>query len=75
MTTPAADKASENQRRQNCQSKKDKSRVDESALQRVHGLRRFDGRNRLAHDLPLNDVRDHEQVEGDQRRRAPPAGF
>jgi len=25
--------------------------------------------------LPLNDVRDHEQVEKDQRRAAPPAGF
>jgi hypothetical protein len=33
------------------------------------------GENRLAHDAPLNDVRDHEQIEKDQRRRSPPAGL
>ncbi len=29
----------------------------------------------LAHEPPLDDVRDHEQVQKDQRRRAPPAGL
>ena len=75
MTTPATDKASEDQRRQNCEGKKDETRIDESLLQRVHRLRRLDGRNRLAHDSPLNDVRDHEQVERYQCRPAPPAGL
>ena len=75
MTTPAAHKTPEDQRRQNCQTKKDKARIDEAALQRLHRLRGLDGRNGFAHDPPLNDVRDHEQVEGDQRRRAPPARF
>ena len=75
MTAPATDKAPEDQRRQDGQSKEDESRVDRPTLERVHGLRRFDGRNRLAHDPPLNDVRNHQQIEKDERRRAPAAGF
>ena len=55
--------------------KKDKARVDGPALKRVHGLGRFDGRNRPAHDPPLDDVSHHEQIEEDKRRRAPAAGF
>ena len=75
MTAPAADVSPEDQRRQDRQREKDESCVDESLLQRVHGFRRLDGRNRLAHDAPLNDVRDHEQIEKDQRRGAPPAAL
>ena len=75
MTAPAANVSPKNQCRQDRQSKKDEACIDEPVLQRVHGFRRLDGRNRLAHDLPLNDVRDHEQIEKDQRRRAPPAGL
>ena len=75
VTAPAAHKTPEDQRRQNRQTKKDESRVDESALNCLHRLRRLDGRNRFAHDSPLDDVRDHEQVKRDQCRRAPPAGF
>ena len=75
MATPAAHKTPEDQRRQNRQTKKDESRVDETALNRLHRLRRLDGRNRFAHHAPLNDVRDHEQIKGHQCRRAPPAGF
>ena len=75
MTTPAAHKTPEDQRRQNRQTKKDESRIDESALNRLHRLRRLDRRNRFAHHPPLNDVRDHEQIQRDQRRRAPSAGL
>jgi len=75
VTTPAADVSPEDQGRQDRQRKKDESRVNEPLLQRVHGLRRFDRRNCPAHDAPLNDVRDHEQVEEDQHRRAPSAGL
>ena len=75
VTAPAAHKASENQRCQNRQTKKDESRIDESALNRLHRLRRLDGRNRFAHDSPLNEMRDHEKIQDDQCRRAPPAGF
>ena len=60
MTTPAADVSPKDQGRQDRQREKDKSRVDEPLLQRVHGLRRLNRRNCLAHDAPLNDVRDHE---------------
>ena len=73
MTAPAADKTPEDQRRQDRHGKEDKSRIDGPALERVHGLRRFDGGNRLAHHPPLNDVSDHQQIKKDQRRRAPPA--
>ena len=75
VTTPATNKTPEDERRQNCQAKKDEARVHEPVLQRVHRLRRLDGRNRFAHDPPLDDVRDHEQVQKDQRGRAPPTGL
>ena len=75
MTTPAADKTAENQRGQNGHGKKDEARVDGPALKRVHGLGRFDGRNRPAHDPPLDDVSHHEQIEENKRRRAPAARF
>ena len=75
MTTPATNKTPEDERRQNCQAKKDEARVNEPVLQRVHRLRRLDGRNRSAHDPPLDDVRDHEQVQKDQCGRAPPTGL
>jgi len=75
VTAPAANVSPENQRRQDRQTKKDEACIDEPLLQRVHGFRRLDGRNRLAHDAPLNDVRDHEQIENNQRRGAPPAGL
>ena len=75
VTTPATNKTPEDQGRQNCQRKKDEARVDESPLQRVHRLRGLDGRNRFAHDPPLNDVRDHEQVQKDQCGGAPPTGL
>ena len=39
VTAPAANKTPEDQRGQDRQSKKDEARVDESVLQRVHGLR------------------------------------
>jgi len=75
VTSPATNKTPEDQRRKNCHRKKDEARVDETLLQRVHRLGWFDGRNRFAHDSPLDDVRDHEQVETDQRRGTPPAGL
>ena len=75
VTAPAADVSPEDQSRQDCQRKKDESRVDEPLLQRVHGLRGFDRRNCLAHDPPLNDVRDHEQIKKNQRRPSPSAGL
>jgi len=75
VTTPATNKTPEDERRQNCQAKKDEARIHESLLQGVHRFRWLDGRNRFAHNPPLNDVRDHEQVESNQRRRAPPAGL
>ena len=60
MTTPAADKTAENQRSQNGQGKKDAASVDRSALKRVHGFGRFDGRNCQTHDPPLDEVSHHE---------------
>jgi len=75
VTAPAANVSTEDQRRQNGQTKKDESRVDESLLQRVHGLRGLDRGDRLTHEAPLNDMRDHDQIEKDQRQRAPPAGL
>src|SRR5262245_31266087 len=42
VTTPATNKTPEDQRRYDCQGKKDEARVDESLLQRVHRLRGFD---------------------------------
>jgi len=75
VTTPAADKAAEDQRAQNGQEKKDEARVDGPALERVHGLGRFDGRNRPAHDPPVDDVGHHEQIEEDKRHRPAVARF
>ena len=75
VTAPAANVSPENQRRQDRQSKKDEACIEEPLLQRVHNFRRLDGRNRLANYAPLDDVRDHEQIEKDQRRGAPPAGL
>ena len=75
MTAPAADEASEDQRRQDGERKEDNPRIDCSLLQRVHGLRGLDGRNRFAHDPPLNDVSDHQQIEQNQRQSAPAAGL
>ena len=72
VTTPATNKTPEDERRQNCQAKKDEARIHESLLQGVHRFRWLDGRNRFAHNPPLNDVRDHEQVQKDQRGCAPP---
>ena len=75
MTSPAADKTAEDQRGQNGQGKKDEASVDSATLKRVHGLGRFDRRNRPAHDPPLDDVSHHEQIEEDKHRRAPAARF
>ena len=75
MTTPSADKASEDQRGQDRQSKKDKTGVDRSALERVHSFRGFDRRNRFAHDPPLDDVGDHEQIEQNEHGPSPAAGL
>ena len=41
----------------------------------MHGLRGLDRRNRFARDPPLNDVSDHQQVEQNEGRCAPAAGF
>src|SRR6059058_1714847 len=57
VTAPPTYKPSQDQRRQNCQREENKPRVNESLLQGVHRFRRLNGRNRLAHDAPLNDVR------------------
>jgi len=73
VTTPAANKAAEDQRAQNGHGKKDEARVDGPTLERVHGLGRFDGRNRPAHDPPLDEVSQHQQIEQDKHRRAPTA--
>ena len=75
MTTPAADKTAEDQRSQNGHGKKDETRVDRAALKRVHGLGRFNRRNRPTHDPPLDNVSHHEQIKEDKRRRAPAARF
>ena len=75
VTTPATNKTPENERRQNCQAKKDEARVHKPILQRVHRFRGLDGRNRSAHEPPLDDVRDHEQVQKDQSEGAPPTGL
>jgi hypothetical protein len=75
VTTPATHKTAEDERRQNCQTKKDEPGVHEPVLQRVHGFRWLDGRNRSTREPPLDDVRDHEQVEKDQCRPAPAAGL
>src|SRR5947208_3197091 len=75
VTTPATNKTPEDERRQNCQAKKDEARVHKPVLQRVHRFRGLDGRNRSAREPPLNDVRDHEQVQKHQRGCAPSAGL
>jgi len=75
VTTPTTNKTPEDERGQNRQAKKYETSVHEAILQGVHGFRGLDGRNRFAHQSPLNDVRDHEQIQSNQRRRAPPAGL
>ena len=75
VATPATNKTPKDERRQNCQAKKDEARIHEPVLQRVHRFGGLDGRNRFAHKPPLNDVRDHEQVEKNQRRPSPPTGL
>ena len=75
MTTPTADKTSEDQRRQDREGKKDKPSIDESLLEGVHRLRRFNGRNRFARNPPLDKVSNHEQIKEDEGRPTPAAGF
>src|SRR5580765_1626462 len=75
VTTPSTNKTPQDERGQNCQAKKDEARVHEPVLQRVHRFRGLDGRNRSTHEPPLNDVRDHEQVQKAQCERAPPTGL
>jgi hypothetical protein len=75
VTTPATNKTSEDECRQNCQAKKDETCVHEPVLERVHRFRRLDGRDRLAHEPPLDDVRNHEQIQKDQCSTAPPTGL
>ena len=41
VTTPATNKTSKDERRQNCQAKEDEARVHEAVLQRVHRFRRL----------------------------------
>jgi len=75
VTTPATNKTSEDQRCQNRQTEKDEARVHKSILQRVHRFRWLDRRHGSARESPLDNVRDHEQVQKDQRSRAPPTGL
>ena len=75
VTTPATNETTEDQCRQNCQAKKDEARIHEPLLQRVHRFRGLDGRNRSTHQPPLDDVRDHQQVQKDQCSCAPPTGL
>ena len=49
VTTPTTNKTPEDERRQNCQAKKDEPRIHEPVLERVHRFRGLDGRNRSAH--------------------------
>lgn len=74
MAAPSADEPAEDQRCQNGEYKKDKSGVDRTVLYGEHRLGRLDRRNSSTHEPPLNDVSDHEQVEGYEGRRAPAAG-
>ena len=69
MTTPAADKTSEDQGRQDRQGKKDKPGVDRPPLERVHGLGGLNRGNGLARDPPLDDVGDHQQIQENERGR------
>jgi hypothetical protein len=75
VTTPSTHKTAEDERRQNCQAKKDEAGVHEPVLQRVHGFGWLDGRNRSTREPPLDDVRDHEQVQKDQCGPAPSTGL
>ena len=75
MTAPAADKTSEDQCCQDRQRKEDEPGIDCSLLERVHGLGGLNRRNGFAHDLPLNDVTDHKQIEQNEGQCAPTAGL
>ncbi len=73
VTAPAANESPKDQRRQNRQTKKDKTGIDRAVLERVHRFGRLDRRNRPSRHDPLNDVCDHQQVERDERAGAPAA--
>ena len=75
VATPATNKPSKDKRRQDCQAKKNEAGIHEPVLQRVHRFRGLDGGNRCAHYPPLDDVRDHEQVQKNQCGGAPTTGL
>ena len=75
MTTPAADKTSEDQRRQNRQGKKMNPALIAPRWSVCMVSDGSIGETVLAHDPPLDDVGDHEQIKEEERGRAPAAGF
>ena len=75
VATPATNKPSKDKGRQDCQAKEDEAGIYKAILQGVHRFRGLDGRNRFAHQPPLNDVGDHEQVQKNQCRGTPTTGL
>ena len=75
VAAPAADETPEDERGQDGQGEEDEPGVDVPVLERVHGLGRLDGRDRPAHDAPLDDVGDHQHVQRDERGGPPAAGL
>ena len=75
VATPATNKPSKDKRRQDCQANEDEAGIYKAILQGVHRFRGLDGRNRFAHQPPLDDVGDHEQVQKNQCGGAPTTGL
>ena len=71
MTAPATDEATEDKRGEDRKYKKDEPGINRAVLERVHRFRRLDRRNGLTCEPPLNNVRDHQEIQDNQRHRPP----
>ena len=73
VTAPTANETPEDEGGEDRERKEYEPRIDRAVLQRVHRLRGLDRRNGSSHQPPLDDVRDHQQIERDQRSSSPAA--
>ena len=71
MAGPAAEEAAEDERQADQREEQHEAGVDRAFLDRLHGFRRLDGRQRAAREQPVHDVGADQDVHGDQHERAP----
>jgi hypothetical protein len=63
VAPPSAEKPTQDERGKDGHRKENETRVEVALIQRVHGLGRFNRRDRSSRDPPVDEMRDDKQVD------------